>query len=113
MLIYPSRCHSALTRRQLREAAFDAGAPHAKHVFDMTRARTFGSAMMSVGKRELERPKQACMRERGLPVRWRSACAGRLSERESAHANKRSYDVSADLVIMAGWLHPIPFRTRP
>ena len=22
-------------------------------------------------------------------------------------------DVSADLVIMAGWLHPIPFRTRP
>ena len=22
-------------------------------------------------------------------------------------------NVSADLVIMAGWLHPIPFRTRP
>jgi hypothetical protein len=27
--------------------------------------------------------------------------------------NQKSYDVSADLVIMAGWLHPIPFRTRP
>ena len=26
---------------------------------------------------------------------------------------QKSYDVSADLVIMAGWLHPIPFRTRP
>ena len=27
--------------------------------------------------------------------------------------DQKSFHSSADLVAMAGWLHPIPFRTRP
>ena len=69
------------------------------------------ASSMSVG---IERPNKVlrvCARKTiahgGLPAK-----AG-IPERESPRATKKSYDVSADLVIMAGWLHPIPFRTRP
>ena len=68
------------------------------------------ASSMSVG---IERPNCAKFTCAWRPDRLAqySAHGGRLSERESPCAMK--HDVSADLVIMAGWLHPIPFRTRP
>jgi hypothetical protein len=33
--------------------------------------------------------------------------------RKFRKTRNQSTHFSADLVIMAGWLHPIPFRTRP
>ena len=96
---------------RLRQGGTYAGDPHAKHVFDMTIARAFGAK----GMRMLPTMSVGIQKDQCITASAESLsrmAAG--SPKESRHAqSKKSYDVSADLVIMAGWLHPIPFRTRP
>ena len=58
----------------------------------------------------------ACRRSSGAPVqaRLRSSRTA-VSEKNQTNSFQllKLYMRFADLVVMAGWLHPFPFRTRP
>jgi hypothetical protein len=67
----------------------------------------YGASSMSVGLSAVSHFHPSRHQWRGCGVGIRSA---HETERPIVQIQTHAF---ADLVIMAGWLHPIPFRTRP